>query len=129
MRPVDPMQLRAERLIREAMERGEFDNLPGTGKPLNIPDESGVPEDLRMALHVLRNAGCLPPEMELKKEIQSLRELLAAVEDDDQRASIRRQIDFRILKFNMMRRTPFNLDDHPEYCDRVLERLGRQRRP
>ena len=106
------------------MERGDFDDLPGHGKPLDLRDDRSVPEDLRMAFHVLRNAGCLPPEMELRKEIHSLGELLRAVDDEGERAELMRRLDFRLLKFNMMRRTPFHLDDYPLYRDRVLARLA-----
>ena len=114
----------AEQRIQEAMERGEFDDLPGMGKRLRLEDDSTVPEDLRMGFRVLRNAGCLPPEMELKKEIHSLAELLRCVDDGKEQAELRRQLDFRLLKFNLMRRTPFHLDDYPEYRDRILARLG-----
>ncbi|MDE5879570.1 MAG: DUF1992 domain-containing protein, partial [Desulfovibrio sp.] len=54
----------AERRIQEAQERGEFDDLPGAGRPLQLEDMSHVPEELRMAYTLLRNANCLPPELE-----------------------------------------------------------------
>ena len=60
----------AERKIREAMARGEFDNLPGKGKPIVQEDLSGVPEELRMAYKILKNAGFVPPEVELSNEIE-----------------------------------------------------------
>ncbi|HXV49429.1 MAG TPA: DnaJ family domain-containing protein, partial [Candidatus Binatia bacterium] len=52
----------AEQRILEAQRKGDFDNLPGKGKPLEIEDLSALPEDLRMAYHVLKNAHVLPPE-------------------------------------------------------------------
>ena len=58
----------AEKRINEAIQRGEFDNLPGSGEPLNLEDDRQIPDDLRLAYKVLRNADCLPPELELKKE-------------------------------------------------------------
>ncbi|HEY7527996.1 MAG TPA: DnaJ family domain-containing protein, partial [Candidatus Deferrimicrobiaceae bacterium] len=66
---MDPLALLAESKIREAMERGEFDRLPGAGKPLSLDDDSMVPHELRVAYRILKNAGCLPPELELRKEI------------------------------------------------------------
>ncbi|HOH09159.1 MAG TPA: DUF1992 domain-containing protein, partial [bacterium] len=71
----------AEQRIAAAMERGEFDNLPGQGQPLAAEDLSGVPEDLRMAYKVLKNAGCLPPEIELSNEVESLRRLVIALDE------------------------------------------------
>lgn len=44
----------AEQKIAEAMARGEFDHLPGNGRPLQIEDLSSVPEDLRMAYKLLK---------------------------------------------------------------------------
>jgi len=55
----------AEERIRDAIQRGEFDNLPGRGKPLNLEDDRHIPDDLRLAYKVLKNADCLPPELEL----------------------------------------------------------------
>ena len=52
-----------DEMIRDAMARGEFDNLPGAGKPQNLDSYFAAPEDLRMAWSVLRNAGYLPEEV------------------------------------------------------------------
>ena len=75
----------AEERIREAQQAGAFDNLPGKGKPLVLEDLSNVPEDLRMAYHILKNAQVLPPEVELQKEISTLQDLLKYVEEDGER--------------------------------------------
>jgi len=48
----------AERKIEEAIERGEFDDLPGAGRPLDLDDlDPLLPEELRMAYRILKNAG------------------------------------------------------------------------
>ena len=72
-----------EEKIREAQRSGTFDNLLGKGEPLELEDLSSVPEDLRMAYHLLKNAHVLPPEMELRKDIYSLRDLLKVVKKRD----------------------------------------------
>lgn len=53
----------AERHIIEAQRKGEFDNLPGRGEPLILDDDSHVPAELRAGYRLLKNAGCLPPEL------------------------------------------------------------------
>ena len=53
----------AERHIQQAIERGEFDDLPGAGRPLGLEDDALVPEELRAGYRLLRNAGYLPPEL------------------------------------------------------------------
>jgi hypothetical protein len=116
----------AERRILEAMERGEFDDLPGKGKPLNLEDEDPmVPEELRMAYRMLKNAGLLPPELELRKEILRLQDLLDAVQDEGKRRERRRDLDFKLMKLNTMRRKPVFLEGLPEYKEKVLNRLSR----
>ncbi len=54
----------AERKIAEAAAQGEFDDLPGAGRPLNLEEDPLVPEDQRMANRILRNAGYVPKEVE-----------------------------------------------------------------
>ena len=67
-----------ESRIRTAMQRGEFDDLPGKGKRLPLEDLSRVPPELRIGYKLLRNAGCLPPELEARKEVARLGALIAA---------------------------------------------------
>ena len=115
----------AERKIREAMARGELDNLAGKGKPLAMDEDlSGVPDELRMAYKILKNAGFVPPEVELRKEIVTLREMLGTLEDDEQRRRVGRQLDFKLLKLGMMRKRAVNLDEFPAYREKIIERLG-----
>ena len=56
--------------IREAQERGEFENLPGAGKPLNL-DQNPYSGDKAMAYNMLKQNGYAPPEVELAKEIRT----------------------------------------------------------
>lgn len=113
----------AEQRIREAMERGEFNNLSGKGRPLKLEDDSSVPDELRLSYKVLKNAGCVPPELELRKEIINLRDLLSASGDDFERQARLRELNFKLLKLNMMRKVPLNIEDFPEYEDRIIEKL------
>ena len=92
------METIAENRIRAALEEGFFDNLPGKGKPLNLDDDHGVPEDLRLTFKILKNAGCLPIEMELNREIYNLRQLLKTAIDETSRKELRRELNYLILK-------------------------------
>ena len=113
----------AEQRIREAIERGEFDNLEGRGKPLDLRDESGVPEDLRMAYKILKNAGCLPAELELRKEVMNLRDLLHTIDDDQLRIKKIRELNFKLLKLNELRKRPIHLENYPEYEDKIYKKM------
>jgi len=67
----------AERRIEEALARGEFDDLPGAGRPLELDDDPLVPEELRVAYRILKNAGYVPPEVQTLNEIAGLERLIA----------------------------------------------------
>ena len=114
----------AEQKILEAIARGEFANLPGAGKPLRLEDDSMVPGELRISYKVLKNAGCIPPELELRKEIITLRDLLRTVEDDGGKKDKYRELNYKLLKLNLMMRQTVNLDDFPEYKDRIARKLA-----
>ena len=115
----------AERKILEAMERGEFDDLPGKGKPLDLSDDPMVPEELRVAYKVLKNAGYMPPEVELHNEIVRLRGLIDAACDEAQRSARVKELNVKLLRFNIMKRRPVNLEGVPEYRERVMDKLTR----
>ena len=113
----------AEEKIREAMRNGEFANLEGAGKPLAFEDETWIPEDLRMAYKILKNAGCTPPELELRKEIISLRELIDTIDDDRERLRKVRELNFKMMKFSMMRQRPLTFGDFPGYELKLYEKM------
>ena len=62
----------AERWIEEAIARGELDDLPGAGRPLALDDDALVPEDLRVACRIFKNAAYVPPEVDELREIGQL---------------------------------------------------------
>ncbi|MBD5417584.1 MAG: DUF1992 domain-containing protein [Desulfovibrio sp.] len=114
----------AEQRIQEAQERGEFDDLPGAGRPLKLDDMSTVPPELRMAYTILRNANCLPPELAERKEIQKLADLLEGCTDERERVRQMEKLRFFILRTRMRHGRPLLLEEHDTYYDRLLARLG-----
>ena len=113
----------ADRKITEAMMNGEFDNLSGKGKCLKLEDETWVPEDLRMTYRLLRNAGYVPPEIELRNEIINLKNLLDTLDDDKERLKKMRELHYKIMKINLSRKKPLILEDFPRYEERVVEKV------
>lgn len=88
------LDLLAERKIAEAQARGEFDALPGSGRPLDLQDDLLVPEDLRVAYRLLKNAGFVPPELEVNAQIRSAEALLQCTElDATERVQAMRRLD------------------------------------
>ena len=90
-----------EEIIQEAIARGEFDNLPGAGKPLDHDAYFDLPEDQRLAYTMLRNAGFVPEEVELLREVKELKEKLASCVNPDECRRLNKEIDDRTLKFNL----------------------------
>ena len=97
----------AESRIQAAIATGEFDDLPGRGKPLPRDDMARVPADLRMSYRVLRNAKCLPPELEARRDVARLGGLLQATGDPQERArlsQLRRDAELRYALLSERRR-------------------------
>jgi hypothetical protein len=67
----------AEQRIAEAVSRGELEGLPGAGRPLELDDDTLIPEELRLAYRILKNAGFVPPEVEMLNEIADLERLVS----------------------------------------------------
>jgi DnaJ-like protein len=91
-----------EALIKDAMERGEFNNLPGTGKPIDLSEYFETPEEVRMANSVLKNAGMTSREVDLLTEIAKLKQVLAAVLDEKKKLEIQEQIQRKQVEFSLM---------------------------
>ena len=60
-----------EKKIREAMEQGEFDNLPGKGEPMDLSENPFEDPELRTVHRLLKNAGFAPAWIESRKEIEA----------------------------------------------------------
>jgi hypothetical protein len=112
-----------EERILQAQRRGDFENLPGSGKPLEIEDDRHIPEDLRLAYKILKNAGCIPPEIELKKEIHQTRDLLAAMEDTSQKYQTLTRLNYLIQKLNCLRKTPVEREMPQLYAAKLAIRM------
>ncbi len=112
----------AERKIREAIDNGEFDHLENAGRPIVFEDETFIPEDLRLAYRMLKNANCIPHELELRNEILTMRDLVMTLDDDAERLKKIRELNFKITKFNMIRNRPLHLEELPEYEEKLIRR-------
>ena len=119
------LDLLAERKIAEALARGELQNLPGEGCPLDLTDDPMVPEELRIAYRILKNAGYIPPEVESLNELRELERML----DDVPEGEVRRQA---LLRLDLLRaRLDARKANHGgaalrDYRDTLLNRLARR---
>lgn len=96
-----------EERIQAAQQRGEFDALPGAGKPLPADDGGTVPEEFRLAYRVLKNAGCSPPQLGVRKELIDLNGLLAGVTDAHDARRIGRRMSLLAANLGLRPDSPY----------------------
>ncbi|MBN2159729.1 MAG: DUF1992 domain-containing protein [Spirochaetes bacterium] len=121
--PMYAFEIIAERRIQEAIDRGEFDNNPLAGKPLPPDGLDNVSPELRMALKILKNAGVVPEELGLRKEIHSLMELLRVCACDEEKAAVQARLNEKQLRYNMLVEKRTGKVFLPEYHAKIMERL------
>ena len=96
----EPFEDPVETKIKAAMADGEFDNLPGKGKPLNLKGYMETPEHLRTAYHILKNSGYLPEEVRLKKEMELIKEKIKSCELQEEKDKLRIELAEITQQFN-----------------------------
>ena len=116
----------AEKHIMDAIRRGEFDDLSGHGKPLILEDDRAVPDELRAAYRILRNAGCLPPEQELRNEIRRVENLLDQVETEAEQQKIRRRLYYMQTRLAVQGHEINLLVQEGAYREKLLHRIARE---
>ena len=91
-----------EEKIKKAIARGEFDNLPGQGKPIDLDAYFNTPEELRMAFAMLRSNDFVPEEIELLREIGNLRTALKHSVDDAEKVKLSRELNEKSLALTLI---------------------------
>jgi hypothetical protein len=87
--------------IKEAIAKGEFDNLPGKGKPLDLDSYFATPKHLRMGYSILKSADIIPEEMELLKQIEGLKESLDSCTSQIEKRAIQKRLSEKITNLNI----------------------------
>ena len=98
---MDFFQILSEDRIKKAYQDGEFDALPGFGKPMQFEDLSGIPEELRMAYKIMKNAGYTEEEGRLRQEMMGIEDLLKKC-DENERENLQRKLNEKLLRFNQL---------------------------
>ena len=121
---LEAIRLIADRKISEAIQKGQLDIEAWRNKPLPMTHDNMVPDELRMAYKILKNAGYLPPEIETKKEIQQIEDLLETCEDEHIRIKQIKKLNFLVLKLNTMKGNAANIEGQDEYYRKIVERIS-----
>ena len=121
---MDCLTFIAEQKIAQAIEKGELKTSGWENKPLKLEDDHMVPDDLKMAYKLLKNAGYIPPEIEQRKEITRLEELIAKTEDEHERLQQMRKLSVLLMKVDANRITPANISHDDEYYRKLVEKTS-----
>ncbi|MGC9194754.1 MAG: DnaJ family domain-containing protein [Syntrophobacteraceae bacterium] len=118
----------AEKKIQEAIDNGEFDDLPGKGKRLELEEDSHLPVDIRLAHKILQNANCLPPELEIRKEILTIEELLEGEKDTKAKYRQIKRLNYLIMKLNMSRQSSLSLEKNQVYYEKLVDKMEKKQK-
>ena len=77
-----------------------------------------------MGYKILKNAGVLPEEMQLKKEMVSLKNLLDACYDETERQTLQQKMNEKMLRYNMMMEKQLPKPTYQKYHAKIMKKLG-----
>jgi len=119
------LDLIAEQKITEAIARGELANLPGEGRPLDLGDDALIPEELRVAWRILKNAGFAPPEVEVLREIGDLERFIETLSEGEARSVAARKLQLLRARIEASGLRRHGLQLEGRYTQDILKRLAR----
>lgn len=121
---MDSLAFIAEQKIAEAMRERDLNSPKWKNKPLPLEDDRFVPDDLKMAYKILKNSGYLPPEIEERKEVQRLEDLIAKTEDEHERLKQMKKLNVLLMKVDARREFSSNISSQHDYYQKVVERIS-----
>lgn len=121
---MDPIDQLVEQKVREAIARGDFDDLPGAGAPVVLDDLSMVPAHLRAGYRLLKNAGYLPPEIEAAKALREAEDLLARIEDPSERSRELQRLRLLEVRLRELGGRTLARGVRAEYLPNLCKKLG-----
>lgn len=112
----------AERRIQEAQQNGAFDELPGSGAPLELDDDTLVPEELRAAYRILKNSGYVPAEVEALRDLREVEHMLGHERDETKRNELIGRLNLLLARAGTGHKR--NLAIEHDYFHKIAEKLG-----
>jgi hypothetical protein len=121
---MNPLAFIAEQKIAQAMKEKDFTDSQWKNRPLPLEEDRFVPEELKIAYKILKNAGYLPPEIEDRKEVKRLEDLIAVTEDAHERVKQMKKLTVLLMKVEANRSFASNIASQDEYYRKVVERVS-----
>ena len=126
---MDPYAFIAEQRIAQAMQERDLNSPKWKNKPLPQDDDGFVPAELKMAYKILKNSGFLPPEIEDRKEIQRLEDMIASTEDEHERLRQMKKLNVLLMKVDANRSFSSSITSQSDYYRNVVERITLNSKP
>lgn len=121
---MDIVAMIAESKIKEAIANGDLDNLPNKGQPLIMEDLSSIPSELRAGYKILKNAGVLPEELQIRKDMITLQDLIDCCNDEKEKIKLRKRLNEKLLRFNILMEKKKISCNVELYKNKIYEKLG-----
>lgn len=121
---MDSLAFIAEQKIAQAMQERDLNSPKWKNKPLPLEDDRFVPDDLKMAYKILKNSGYLPPEIEDRKEVKRIEDLIAATEDEHERLKQMKKLSVLMMKIDAKRSFSSSISEQQDYYQKVVERIS-----
>jgi hypothetical protein len=125
---MDSLMMIAEQRIVAAMQEKDFNSPKWKNKRLPMEDDHFVPDELKMAYKILKNSGYLPPEIEDRKEITRLEDLIAKTSDEHERLQQMKKLSVLLMKLDAKRGGSSSISSQNEYYRQVVERISVNRK-
>lgn len=120
---MDSIAFIAEQRIAEAMKERNLNSPKWKNRPLPLEDDRFVPDDLKIAYKILKNSGYLPPEIEDRKEVKRLEDLIARTEDEHERLKQMKKLNVLLMKVDARRPFSSNIASQEDYYRKVVEKI------
>ena len=111
----------AEERIQEAIRRGDFERLPGAGRPLELDDDRLVPAEVRVAYRILKNSGYVPPEVLQRREIVEIEAALPALKAEERFRALQK---LQLIRTSLGAQRSRSLHANLWYERKIIEKLG-----
>jgi hypothetical protein len=121
---MDSLAFIAEQKIAQAMQERDLNSPRWKNRPLPLEDDRFVPDDLKMAYKILKNSGYLPPEIEDRKEVKRIEDLIAATEDEHERLKQMKKLNVLMMKIDARRSFSSSISEQQDYYQKVVERIS-----
>ncbi len=113
----------AEERIKEWIEKEDFTKNKFFGKQVDNTEYFKVPETLRIAYHILKNANILPKELQLKSEIIKLRDMLEEISDENEFIKKLRKFQSLITEYNIISNKKYSSKNEEFYTKKLMKKL------